>query len=120
MSELMLEVDALEGKLQEASKQRESRLRKVSCIELHRVLSHLPGNGCRMLCIESSCLDSAVQRAVSSVSTRVQLGGQASMQQRPPQPPHMSLILLERRRRGLLGGHGWQASCARWTRTSSS
>ena len=29
MSELMLEVDALEGKLQEASKQRESRLRKV-------------------------------------------------------------------------------------------
>ena len=29
MSELMMEVDALEGKLQEASKQRESRLRKV-------------------------------------------------------------------------------------------
>jgi hypothetical protein len=29
VSELMLEVDALEGKLQEASKQRESRLRKV-------------------------------------------------------------------------------------------
>ena len=29
MSELMLEVDALEGKLQDASKQRESRLRKV-------------------------------------------------------------------------------------------
>ncbi len=29
MSELMHEVDVLEGKLQEASKQRESRLRKV-------------------------------------------------------------------------------------------
>ena len=29
MSDLMMEVDVLEGKLQEASKQRESRLRKV-------------------------------------------------------------------------------------------
>ena len=35
MSELMHEVDVLEGKLQEASKQRESRLRKV-CQSLPR------------------------------------------------------------------------------------
>ena len=49
MSELMHEVDVLEGKLQEASKQRESRLRKVR----HRAF--MPRDTCKLTTFDRGC-----------------------------------------------------------------